>query len=96
MFLQVINIYMYAFIKFIDNYGKNKTSNTFNNFSHLLNIFQTDSIFSPAPIYKKKNKNKNKNKILLNNILSSIIEEEEKSKIAGSVNNSDNIYIQNI
>ena len=92
-----------VFIKYIDNYKKIKSSN---NFSHLLNIFQTDSFFLPSSISKKKNKNKNK--ILLHNILSSIIEEEEKSKICGSVNNSDiseednyngnynNIYIQSI
>ena len=92
-----------VFIKYIDNFKKIKNSN---NFSHLLNIFQTDSFFLQASF--SKNKTNNKNKKLLQNILSSIIEEEEKSKIVGSVNNSDiseednyignfnNIYIQSI
>ena len=67
---------------------------------HLINLFQTDSFYFPSS-YSKQNstsfyynnyyygKNSDKNsKLKLNKILSNIIEEEEKSKAAGPVNNS--------
>ena len=67
---------------------------------NLLKYFHIDSFYIPASyqklipsnIYYKNyclgNKILNNNKIKFNKILSSIIEEEEKSKAAGSVNNS--------
>ena len=68
----------------------NNKSDTF--VQHMLNAFQTDSIYCPASkpnnYYNKSlygNQSKNSK---LQKILSSIMEEEEKSKAAGSVNNS--------
>ena len=83
-----------VFIKYIEINGLNKVKNKINN-SHLFNVFHTHSIYLPTLFPKKNNSyysnylygNQN-NKIKLHKILSSIIEEEEKSKAAGSVNNS--------
>jgi len=96
-----------VFIKYIEDpkfnlikrYSFNHNQNTRR---HILNIFQTDSIFLPGiypsffnqqnnsnknnKFYKNMNDKNNQNK--MNRILSSIIEEEEKSKAAGSMNNS--------
>ena len=110
-----------VFIKYIQlpkiNIDPNKQSyNYFNH--HSLILFQTDSIYLPS-LYPNKynyynynhyygNTNDKKNKLKLHKILSSIIEEEEKSKVAGSANNSiiseeencngnySNFYIQSI
>ena len=92
-----------VFIKYIedprfhlrDSYSIN---NEKNRNMHLLILIQTDSIYLPAiydqknngyknsKYYKNMNDKNHKNK--MNKILSSIIEEEEKSKAAGSLNNS--------
>jgi hypothetical protein len=79
-----------VFIKYIEMSNLNNKSDTF--VQHTLNSFQTDSFYFQASkpknyysnnLYRNKSKN---NK--LQKILSSIIEEEERSKAAGSVNNS--------
>ena len=86
-----------VFIKYVELSEFNTLNNEFNNL-HLINSFQTDSIYVPS-LYQKHNrnyfdkyyygnKNDKNNKIKLHQILSSIIEEEEKSKAAGSINNS--------
>ena len=87
-----------VFIKYVELSDFHTLNNEFNNI-HLINSFQTDSIYYP-PLYPKQltqfyynnyfygNKNNKNNKIKLHKILSSIIEEEEKSKAAGSINNS--------
>ena len=75
---------------------------------HLLILFQSDSIYIPRA-YPSKNNNiyQNSNKFYknmndknhqnkMNKILSSIIEEEEKSKAAGSMNNSINSEDENL
>ena len=72
-----------VFIKYIEMSKWNNKSDTF--VQHMLNAFQTDSLYFPAS--KPKNYYSNKNS-KLQKILSSIMEEEEKSKAAGSVNNS--------
>ena len=63
----------------------------------IFNCFQTDSIFIPPLFQTQKtnfyynyygNRYDKNNKLKLQKILSSIIEEEEKSKAAGSINNS--------
>ena len=87
-----------VFIKYVELSHFNTINNEFNNFN-FFNIFQTDSIFVPSLFPKKDknyyydkyfygNKNEKNNKLKLHQILSSIIEEEEKSKAAGSINNS--------
>ena len=77
-----------VFIKYIEMSKFNNKSDAF----VLLNAFQTDSFYFQASkpknyynnsLYGKQSKNSK-----LQKILSSIIEEEEKSKAAGSVNNS--------
>ena len=95
-----INVY----IKYIDNTSfkhHNQYNNKLGK-KHLLIIFQTDTIYIPQAYssilekrsdnYKRdkfyKNMNDKNHQYKLNKILSSIIEEEEKSKAAGSVNNS--------
>ena len=87
-----------VFIKYVELSEFNTTNNEFNDI-HLFNSFQTDSIYVPS-LYQKHNRNYyydkyyygNKNdkndKMKLHQILSCIIEEEEKSKAAGSINNS--------
>ena len=96
-----------VFIKYIEDPKFNLIKKySFNNNPttkrHILNIFQTDSIYLPSiypsflnqknnsyknnKYYKNMNDKNNQNK--MNRILSSIIEEEEKSKAAGSMNNS--------
>ena len=86
-----------VFIKYVELSQFNTLNNEFTNINSI-NLFQTDSIFYP-PLYQKQNtnyyynyyfgnKNDKNNKIKLHKILSSIIEEEEKSKAAGSINNS--------
>ena len=83
-----------VFIKYLELPQRNEL-NKYSN-SHLLNIFQTDSFFLPSSYSQKYNYYKNyyygnssdKNKLKIHKILSSIIEEEEKSKAAGSINNS--------
>ena len=91
-----------VFIKYIEIPNMNKIfqrKSIYNN-SNSLKYFKIDSFYIPASyqktipsnIYYKNyclgNKILNNNKIKFNKILSSIIEEEEKSKAAGSVNNS--------
>ena len=87
-----------VFIKYVEESFFNQINNK-NPKKHILIIFQTDSIYLPASypsISEQRNNVYNKNKFYknmndknhLNKILSSIIEEEEKSKAAGSVNNS--------
>ena len=85
-----------VYIKYIELQNFN-TSNTEFNDIHLFNSIQTDSIFLPS-LYSQKtnfyynnyygNKFDNNNKYKLHKILTSIIEEEEKSKAAWSINNS--------
>ena len=88
-----------VFIKYVELSQFNTLNNEFNNI-HLINSFKTDSIYVPR-LYPPKqnrnyyydkyfygNKNDKNNKLKLHQILSSIIEEEEKSKAAGSINNS--------
>ena len=86
-----------VFIKYIEDYSfyLHKTQK-----KYVLIIFQTDSIYIPPMypsikdqrynLYKsdKFYKNMNDKNHKMNKILSSIIEEEEKSKVAGSLNNS--------
>ena len=86
-----------VFIKYIEDYSfyLHKTQK-----KYVLIIFQTDSLYIPSMypsikdqrynIYKsdKFYKNMNDKNHKMNKILSSIIEEEEKSKVAGSLNNS--------
>ena len=81
-----------VFIKYVEMSKLNKVSNPQ---KHKLFFFQTDSFTFQSSIkninynnYLYGNNTNNKNKIKLHKILSSIIEEEEKSKAAGSVNNS--------
>ena len=74
-----------VFIKYIEMSKLNKKSDIF--VQHTLNSFQTDSLYFPASKPKNYYNNQNKNS-KLQKILSSIMEEEEKSKAAGSVNNS--------
>ena len=87
-----------VFIKYIELQNFNTIKNEFKN-SNLLNCFQTDSIFLPSLFsiqrtnfyynnYYYGNKFDKNNKYKLQKILTSIIEEEEKSKAAGSINNS--------
>ena len=91
-----------VFIKYIDDFSFNQKihnlSIKYNKKKHLLVIFQTDSIYIPSS-YRSKQRNDRIDKFYrslndknhqnrMNKILSSIIEEEEKSKAAGSVNNS--------
>ena len=85
-----------VFIKYIEIPKIDEITNKYYHY-HLLNLFQTDSIYLPASYPKKYNYysnyyygnlNDKNNKLKLHKILSSIIEEEEKSKAAGSVNNS--------
>ena len=88
-----------VFIKYIQIPDINPNKSSSNNFkNHSLILFQTDSIYLPA-LYQHKynyynynyyygNTNDKYNKLKLHKILSSIIEEEEKSKVAGSGNNS--------
>ena len=91
-----------VFIKYIDDFSFNQKihnlSIKYNKKKHLLVIFQTDSVYIPAS-YRSKQRNDRIDKFYrslndknqqnrMNKILSSIIEEEEKSKAAGSVNNS--------
>ena len=87
-----------VFIKYVELSKFNTINNEFKN-RHLINSFQTDSIYIHS-LYSKQNtnyyynnyyygnKNNKNNKLKLHKILSSIIEEEEKSKAAGSINNS--------
>ena len=84
-----------VFIKYIEIPQTNKNSNTFSE-PNLINLFHTDSIYFCA-CYPPKNNYHNyyygnsidkKNKFKLHKILSSIIEEEEKSKAGHSANNS--------
>ena len=86
-----------VFIKYVELSQFNTLNNEFNN-ANSINLFQTDSLFYP-PLYPKQNinyyynyyygnKSDKYNKLKLHKILSSIIEEEEKSKAAGSINNS--------
>ena len=84
-----------VFIKYIEMQGLKKNSNKVTN-NHLLCLLQTDSIYLPASIQRKyygnnyycRNPDEKSNKLKFQKILCSIIEEEEKSKAAGSVNNS--------
>ena len=85
-----------VFIKYVEIPQTCKPSNTFSH-PHLINLFQTDSIYIPASYPPKNiyhnnyyygNPNEKTNKLKLHKILSSIIEEEEKSKAANSANNS--------
>ena len=88
-----------VFIKYVELSQFNTLNNEFNN-CHLINSFKTDSIYVPSLYPSRKNrnyyydkyfygnKNDKNNKLKLHQILSSIIEEEEKSKAAGSINNS--------
>ena len=86
-----------VFIKYIELQNFNTLNNEFNN--NFLDCFQTDSIFLPSLSsiqrtnfyynnYYYGNKFDKNNKYKLQKILTSIIEEEEKSKAAGSINNS--------
>ena len=92
-----------VFIKYIEDprfqlRDPYSTNDDKNRNMHLLILIQTDSIYLPAiydqknnsyknsKYYKNMNDKNHKNK--MNKILSSIIEEEEKSKAAGSLNNS--------
>ena len=81
-----------VYIKYIELTKFNKIHNSFTNSVFILNSFHTDSIYCPAIYPRKYYSNyfygSHNSKLKLHNILSSIIEEEEKSKAAGSVNNS--------
>ena len=88
-----------VFIKYIEDYSfyNNKPPK-----KYILIIFQTDSIFIPSlnslfkdqryDLYKQdkfyKNMNDKNYQYKMNKILTSIKEEEERSKVAGSLNNS--------
>ena len=94
-----------VFIKYIEYFNykfiNRKTQ------KNLLILFQSDSIYIPSAypqknnlyqnnskFYKNMNDKNNHNK--MNKILSSIIEEEERSKAAGSMNNSINSEDENL
>ena len=93
-----------VFIKYIEDNSFNGRKPILNKATkkYLLNIFQTDTLFYPALnpslveqknlFYKSnklyKNMNDKNHQIKMNKILSSIIEEEERSKAGYSINNS--------
>ena len=94
-----------VFIKYIEyhnyNFINRKAKKT------LLILFQSDSIYIPSAYPAKNNLYQNNSKCYknmndknhhknMNKILSSIIEEEEKSKAAGSMNNSINSEEENL
>ena len=95
-----------VFIKYIEDSSFIQLNNNNNQKKHLLIIFQTDAIYLPASypsiseqrndLYKSnkyyKNMNDKNHQNKMNKVLSSIIEEEEKSKAPGSVNNSISIF----
>jgi len=85
-----------VFIKYVEISGYNSLNHD-NKKIRIFNCFQTDSIFLPPLFQTQKtnfyynyygNRYDKNNKLKLQKILSSIIEEEEKSKAAGSINNS--------
>ena len=96
-----INVY----IKYIEYFNYNFINRKAK--KNLLILFQSDSIYIPSTYPQKnnlyqnnskyyKNMNDKNNHNKMNKILSSIIEEEERSKAAGSMNNSINSEDENL
>ena len=96
-----INVY----IKYIEYFNYNFINRKAK--KNLLILFQSDSIYIPSAYPQKnnlyqnnskyyKNMNDKNNHNKMNKILSSIIEEEERSKAAGSMNNSINSEDENL